>query len=392
MVQLAWVSPLPPIRSGIADYSAELLPALAHRAAVTAFAPPPWQESGLLLPVYPLEHLPDALNEALLPIYHLGNNPHHVGIYELALRFPGIVVLHDYVLHNLVARCTIHVGDFEGYRWHMEVERGRSGVAAAVRRYHGVFSNREQFLDPLNRVVLERARAVIVHNRWAEQRVRHDHPGLPVHTVLHHLSPVCLPDREEVRRRLGIDSDQVVLASFGFIAPHKRIPSLLQAYASLRRQHPGVRCFLVGEPDPAMDMARLLERLGLSGQVVVTGYVDAAHFWEYVAACDIAINLRHPSAGETSGTLIRLLGNGKAAIVSNVGQFASWPDDVCLKVDVGPAEEAMLLYYLQRLVDDVALRQQLGENARRYIRTHHALEQSAAAYLAVVQQVLAGVG
>ncbi len=388
-MHLAWVSPLPPARSGIADYSAELLPALLAGAEVSLFAPEPWAEIPLSgVPCYPLAALPDQADTIDLIVYHLGNNYLHTGIYDLALRLPGVVVLHDYVLHHMVARCTIQAGDTVGYIWHLAYERGRRGAAMAIRRVHGVFSEREQFLDPLNRVLLDRSRGVIVHSNWSAERIGRDHAGLPVGIVPHHLASIPSCPREQFRRELGIAPGEIVLASFGFVSRQKRVESMLEAYGHLRQEYPQVRCFLVGEPESGLDLADMLFSLGVQDEVVVTGYVDLEHFYRYIAACDIAVNLRYPSAGETSGALVRLLGSGKAVIVSNLHQFAEWPDDVCLKVDPGPAEGPMLLYYLRRLVQDEGLRQQLGENARRYAEANHSLERSAEGYLEFCRRLL----
>ncbi len=381
MMHLGWVSPLPPLRSGIADYSAELAPALASLLPLTLFAPSPWESSFFpSLAIYPLEALPEQAAHLDGFLYHMGNNPYHADIYRLALRFPGIVVLHDYILHHLVARCTLEAGDTAGYLYHLAYARGRAGLSLAVRRSNGIFDEREQFLEPLNDLLLERSLGAIVHSRWAAEQIRRDHPDLPVAVVPHYLSPHPLPDREEARCRLGLSPDEVMVASFGFIAPEKRVDLLLWAYARLREEFPRVRCFLVGEPAPSLDLTGLLFRLGLE-EVVVTGYVDMARFYDLIAACDIAVSLRYPSAGETSGALIRLLGNGKAVVLSNMRQFAEWPDDVCLKVDPGPSAGPMLLYYLRRLAADEGLRRRLGENARRYVAEQCALARSAQGYL-----------
>jgi glycosyltransferase involved in cell wall biosynthesis len=230
-------------------------------------------------------------------------------------------------------------------------------------------------------MLLDASRAVVVHSRWAAEQVRRRHPETPVCQVPHHRAPSPPDHRDEFRRQLGVGPDEVVLATFGFLTPHKGVDSLLWAYARLVREHPQVRCFLVGEPAPELDLPGLLARLGLDGQVAVCGYLDLERFYGHIAACDIAVNLRYPSAGETSGTLVRLFGGGKAVVISNLLQFAEWPDDICLKVDPGPGKDAMLLYYLRRLIEEPDLRARLGANARRHIETHHALEESAQRYL-----------
>jgi glycosyltransferase involved in cell wall biosynthesis len=116
--------------------------------------------------------------------------------------------------------------------------------------------------------------------------------------------------------------------------------------------------------------------------------VDVPTFQSYILAADVLINLRYPLAGETSGGLIRALGMGKPMLVSNVGQYAEFPDDCCLKVDLGDVEEEMALAYLEALAQDPALGRRVGEQARRYIRSYHAIERSAQGYLDFMRAVL----
>jgi hypothetical protein len=97
-------------------------------------------------------------------------------------------------------------------------------------------------------------------------------------------------------------------------------------------------------------------------------------------ACDVAVNLRHPTAGETSGTVIRLLGTGKPLIVNDTGSFAEIPDDAAAKVPLDDSEEEVLLAYLRVLAADEPLRRRMGENARRHMEVHHSLAGSARAY------------
>lgn len=111
-----------------------------------------------------------------------------------------------------------------------------------------------------------------------------------------------------------------------------------------------------------------------------------------MAACDVAVNLRHPSLGETSATLTRLLGLGRAVIVSNTGAFAELPDDCCAKVDVDETELDTLVAILSRLADDARLRATLGANARAHYEARHTPAAAAAAYLEVLRATAAAPG
>ena len=107
--------------------------------------------------------------------------------------------------------------------------------------------------------------------------------------------------------------------------------------------------------------------MGLSASVRVLGFTPIEEFVGYMAACDIVLNLRYPTVGESSGTLLRALGLGKAVLVSEVGSFQEFPDDVCLKVPVGAGEEDLIFEYLNLLVSRPEVARALGERARDYV-------------------------
>src|SRR6185295_10757996 len=128
---------------------------------------------------------------------------------------------------------------------------------------------------------------------------------------------------------------------------------------------------------------------GLAPGVTVVGRTELDRFLLYMLAADVAINLRYPSAGETSGTLIRLLGMGKPVIVSHTGAFGEIPDGCCAKIELDETEEDLLAAVLVRLATDEPLRRRMGENARRHIATHHTLPGSARAYAEFVREIVA---
>src|SRR5260370_10675001 len=126
---------------------------------------------------------------------------------------------------------------------------------------------------------------------------------------------------------------------------------------------------LVGEPHPEFALESRIQSLGLAPYVRVLGFRRIDEFVRYMAACDIILNLRYPTVGENSGTLMRALGLGKAVIVSEVGSFSELPDSICLKAPVGAGEEDHLFEYLNLLVSRPDLGQLLGARARKWVET-----------------------
>jgi hypothetical protein len=174
-------------------------------------------------------------------------------------------------------------------------------------------------------------------------------------------------DRNGYRYKLGLDENTPLIGIFGFLKPYKRIAESLRAFRRLVRLAPGARMILVGEEHPEFPISPMIRSMGLSMQVRVLGFTPIEEFVGYLGACDIVLNLRYPTVGESSGTLLRSLGLGKAVLVSEIGSFQEFPDDVCLKVPVGPGEEDVLFEYLNLLVSRPHLAREWGSRARDYV-------------------------
>ena len=382
-MRLAYFSPLPPQRSGIADYSAELLPVLARHLEVEPFV-----DEGVRLDLIAPEISArfavraDKAFPALWEsgrydavLYHMGNNPeYHARAWQMLMRIPGIVVLHEPMLHHLVRGMTLSRGDLGGYVEEMRYAYGRTGEAMA-RRSLGTGVPLDMWRYPLFERVVDASLGLIVHNDCTRDRVLASRPGTRIAKVPHHLSlgelgEVAGLEQKALRVALGLPAQGLLIASFGFITPAKRMDVALRAFARLRREvAPDALYLLVGEVSPQYDFAKLLTP-ELSAGVVPVGRTDLAAFLRYMAVADVTVNLRYPSAGETSGTLIRLLGLGKAVVVSNTAAFAEIPDGCCAKIDLDATEEELLFVTLRALATDPDLRRRMGENARRHIAVY----------------------
>ena len=371
-MRLAFFSPLPPAKSGIADYSAALLDSLTRHAAIDVYTrpEPDFDPAGL-----------DGV------LYQLGNNPFHSFVYEQALKTPGIVVMHEANLHHLIADITIRRGDWDAYLREVEYDGGAAALAFAqrVRRleagpdYEGV---------PMLRRVLERSRGAIAHSRFVAGQLRAAGYRGPVAVIPH---GAWLPNAEQAgREKLGIGQETPLIGIFGFLKPYKRIPESLRAFRRLLQVYPDARMLLAGEIHPDLPLQSMISSLGIGAGVRVTGFADIGDFVGAIAAADIVLNLRYPTVGETSGTLLRALGLGKAVLVSDVGAFAEYPDEVCLKVPVDHAEEDTILEYLKLLVSRSDLRESLGRKAREWVARECSWDIVAGKYIDFVKAVRDG--
>jgi glycosyltransferase involved in cell wall biosynthesis len=365
-VRIAYFSPMPPESSGIADYSALLVPALHEHLDVSVV------RRGAKRPPRGVD----------LSVYHIGNNPEaHGWILDALRRTPGLVVLHDFVLHHLVAGVTIGRRDGHGYLDAMEREHGVVGRLLG----HGVLDKRlpplwearpEEF--PLAGEVLSLATGLVVHSHYVEDRARAAGYDGPIARVPH----PAWPDPGVAAAQIAGDP---LIGAFGNVNQSKRVPQLLEAFARVRAEHPGARLLLVGATSPGFDLERRLQRLGLDGEGLVReGYVDEPRLWALMKACDVHVSLRSPTMGETSGTAIRALTLGKPLVVSDVGWFAELPAGVALRVAPGDEEVAELTAALQLLAERSDVRATMGAAALELATGEHDLarvaERQAAAF------------
>jgi glycosyltransferase involved in cell wall biosynthesis/SAM-dependent methyltransferase len=353
-MRVAFFSPLPPARSGIADYSQTLLESLKRLADVEVFSD--------------AARTPDP-SRFDLALYQVGNNGFHDFVYEAALRNAGVVVMHESNLHHLIADITIKRGDWDAYVRECEYNGGAEARAFAERvRNLEVGPDYEGL--PMLRRVLESARGMVVHSRFMQQEMRAAGFKGPIAVIPHGAwIPELGPDRGALwaRHKLGLDETTPLIGTFGFLKPYKRIAESLRAFRRLLRLAPNVKMILVGEPHPDFPVEAMIRSMGLSANVRLLGFTPIDDFVSYIAACDIVLNLRFPTVGETSGSMLRALGLGKPVLVSDVGSFQEFSDDVCLKVPVGAGEEDLIFEYLNLLVSRPDVARSLGERAKRYV-------------------------
>jgi hypothetical protein len=268
------------------------------------------------------------------------------------------------VLHHLIVEMTLARGDVEAYVASLRSSHGEPGAAWARGRAAGLHSEMGNFLLPGSVEVARRSRGVIVHNRWAANLLRSFGVETPIHIAPHpYESDPPRHDRHAVRSYLGISPEETVIGLFGFLTSAKRGEVVVEAFRRARERDKRLRLLVVGEAAPNIDIARI------DGEgVIVTGYVSDDDFGRYYAAADRLVNLRYPSAGETSGTLIRAFAAGKPVAVSDYAQFAEYPEPCVIRIPFGNREAGDLVSFfladLETGTIAAAQREWLAANAR----------------------------
>lgn len=396
-MRLVCVGPQPPVRSGVADYSVVLLPYLsAHfeSMSVVVNGYDPELPPGLVEEVYDASAGGDWWRGGrAVPLYHMGNHTrYHRYVYEALRRFPGVTVLHDGTLLAFIHERTLarrRRGDFVR---EVGFERGRDGIEAAwdsLRRAEPLDLEAYPMLGRVARASL----GVIVHNQYLRDRVLGVYPEARV-AIIPHLdlmqSEQSVLTRQQAKESLGVDRHSLLIGAFGFVAPSKRLGPAMSAFERVRSEFPEAVFVCVGEVVPGYDFHSMVRDLDLGDAVRMTGHLPMEEFLTYLRAVDIGVNLRFPTWGESSGTLLRLMACGVPTLVSDAGGFAEFPEEAVVKVDPGPAEVEAIEVALRGLLANAERRAAIGKGAKAYVAEHCEPRKVAGQYSAFIRACVEG--
>lgn len=364
-MKVGFFSPLPPAPTGVADYNTALLPLLRSCGAV--------------------EIAPEKCDVAL---YHVGNNTLHRDIYQRAIAHPGVVVLHDAVLqHLMLGMLDSHeyVEEFVYNYGESARELGRQLWEQRARSGADI----RYFARPMLKRIATAARAIIVHNPAAaavvREHVREHAPDAQIFEIPHLFQQPALPSPEETlrfRESLGLTPETLLIGTFGHQRETKRLAVLLRAF---QQSGPNTRLLVSGDfVSSAFEhaIAPLLRHPG----VIRTPYLPEPELWRYAAATDLCINLRYPSAAETSGIGVRMMGIGKPVVFTASEALARIPANACLRLDAGPDEEKVLAGYIAWLAGNREAGLEIGRRAAAHIAQNHAPEKIAREYWDVLSK------
>ncbi len=376
-MRVAWFSPLPPAATGIAAYSADVLPLL--------------DTPDLVIDRYDERRAHDFVwkhhqSPYDVVVYQLGNSPWHDYMWGYLFQYPGLVVLHDARLHHARAAQLFRAGRVDEYRDEFAYDHPHASGAAAEYAVQGLRGAAFYFW-PMVGAVVDSARMVAVHNEFVAQELRQAHPAARVERI--HLGvPARRPSktaRSDIRRRHQIPVDSVVFVVFGLVTAEKRVEPILRAFAALAaRSSSGDPHLLFVGANEVAGLDALIEQHGLSSRVHVTGYIEAALIPDYLHAADVSLSLRWPTAEETSGAWAESLAAAKPTIITSLPHTTDVPaldartwqprrrsrQPVAISVDL-LEEDAALLSAMTRLTQDGHLRERLGRAAHDYWKQEH---------------------
>jgi len=429
-MRLAWFSPFPPARTGIAGRSAELVRDLRARGfGVDIFvhrAPPDAPEVASAHD-FVWRHARQPYD---LAVYQFGNSSHHDYIWPYALRYPGLVVLHDVRLHH--ARAAALLRERRGGDYRVELAFDQPGIDPDLAELAVAgFDSALYYNWPMARSLVESARLVAVHGDGAAREILDRFPQARVRSIRLGEGIEVTPEREaaareRIRARYGVGAETVVFGCYGALTPDKRLIPILDAMVALAPYAPDARLLLGGAAMAHFEVHEEIRRRDLGHRVIVTGYLESDdELTDHLAACDVSLNLRWPTARETSGPWLRALAAGRPTIVIDLIHMGEVPsmdprtwkpniedrvpkteggrqdtkdrssalgprpsDPVCIAVDILDEDHSLVLA-MSKLARDGALRAQLGRAAREWWRRTHSVDAMVEDYVQLIGEAAA---
>lgn len=438
-MRLAWFSPMPPVATGVAACSAELVAALGARHEIDVYrdeAAAARAAGGFSAHDFVWKHRARPYD---LTVFQLGNSSHHDYIWPYLFRYPGLTVLHDAHLHHARAAALLRTRRTADYRAEFVANHPDARPDLAELAVAG-FDNHLYYSWPMTRLVVAASRLTAVHTARMAQALRSDVPGAAVTSIrLGHGIRVAEAKRRGLREQVcpqyNIPAEATVFGVFGGLTPEKRIPQILDAATAVLPYAPALHLLLAGAPARHYDVVADVQAHGLQSRTTMTGYLEPDdELTAAIAACDVSLNLRWPTAREVSGPWLRALAADRATIVTDLAHLsdvpsldprtwrltpgsgipdptaripdpgsrnpdaaaripASNPDPnpgprppdpdsevaVCVAIDILDEDHSLRLA-LRRLAADPALRRTLGDAAGRYWEREHSIARMVADY------------
>lgn len=401
-MKIAYFSPFNPIKSGISDFSEELVMKLKEYIDVDIFVDGYKPSNKDIIDNFKVYNFSEIYDEKIRSqydhlVYQVGNNAEaHSKIVDVFNDFPGICELHDISLHHFLAERTISKNNAEDYINIMKYCHGKKGEERAKLFLNGTVAppwEEESLKYTVNKHIIDKATAVIVHSDMAKQMVKGINNSIAIKNISHHTADIVDDAdlfKSTCREKLGIDNKILIFASFGFASKNKRIVQILEALSLYKEKtRSKFKYYIVGKVQ-GIDIGNLTKKLNIEDNVIVTGYTTLDEFRYYMGACDIAINLRYPTQGETSGSLHRLFGMGKNIIVTNIGSFEEYPDDIIFKIRYDENEVEDIFNTIYKITKNKSEMKEREKRAIKFAKEFCDLNKNAQLYAEFYNQIKDG--
>ena len=379
-LKVAMLTPWPPQRSGISISAETLAKALAPKLDLTIVAT---NADDIEAPKAMRLISPDQFdpNEYDALICQIGNNLEmHDWIYSHSLSYKALAIVHDAFIHPFLQH---------GYRSGQLVPEYLTMLSNhydedAITRLESDDFDNVSVLDITGLSELaHHVGGLHLHSRFARDCLLREVPEASERVSV---SPLVMTAEYRDITALPPRSDHFVLGMFGHMTRFKLPLEVLQAVQTLVARGLPIELRIVGNlADEEDNVLKAIKRMCLNDSVNLISYADDEAFFTNITECDVVINLRHPTLGESSGVVFDAMSLGVPVMVTNGGSFAELPDDAVIKISDSPHVSAELSLKLEALLTTPKLREKLARQSHLHIREASSISD----YVGTIQRQLA---
>lgn len=396
--KIAFFTPLPPIKSGISDYSVDILNAMSEYFEIDVYIDDGYNPKCQLnygINIYNHKQFIKNNNKYYETIYQIGNSEFHAYMWGYIKKYKGTIVLHDYNLHACIQHHALYLGenDIKLYKSFLLEDFDEEVIEEYIADLINGSSNIRINEMELNGFAVNYAKKIIVHSIEAREKLLKKDIHRNIKTINHYAKIEPLVDINEVKSKMNVDVKTIVMASFGHIQETKRAIPILKAFNRLYKDHDNVKYYFVGKLDDSikLEFESFIKENSLQNKVIVTGYTELDEFVNYIDLTDICFNLRYPYNGETSGSLMRILAKGKCVVVNDIGSFSEIPDSCCIKLPsadkMSEESEVNMIYNVMEEIMFNNKRNIVSKNARNFAETNLDLNKISEKYVDFINEM-----
>ena len=375
-MKIAWFTPFS-VKSAIGKYSQSITNDLVKYCSIDLYVNEFQDNLTTELDIFPIQKYTEAkiLKKYDFIVYNIGNNfQYHKEIFEILKKYPGIVILHDFVMHHFFAAYYIDfLKNRAAYIGNMELLYGKRGKRIA----ESIYSSKKQPVWETDKVIeypffekaLGNAYGIIVHSKFLAKKVKTKFLQ-PVGIIHHPFYSYCGFEREKVhdKKKLGIDEEKILLLSVGYVNPNKRIDKVIRVLGENKLLREKIRYIIIGPCEHLSYYGKLndlLLKYQLNEVVKFLGYLEDSALHEYMANADAFINLRFPPTEGASGSLLEQLYFCKPVIVTDIGFYSELPDECLVKIRFSH-EEADIKNALNWMIEDYSALNEIGCTGHKF--------------------------
>lgn len=393
-IKIAFFTPLPPLESGISDYSYDIINELCKYCDIDVFIEETYNANCIFpenVSLYSHRSYHARHGNYKDTIFQVGNSEYHFYMYQYIKKYHGTVVLHDYNLHGAFYHYAVTLCNANYDLYKIFIDNDFPECENYINALRNGSANPDLYGMELNSYLTDSADRIIVHSQDSRKKLLEKNISRNVSVIPLYAEILPIIESISVKEKNNFSAEKIIISAFGGIHRTKRIIPLLKAFSELKKENNNIHLMLVGKPAPDIqtELENFITSENLKDFVTITGYTDIEKFKEYIDMSDICLNLRYPYNGETSGSLMRILAKGKCSVVNDIGSFSEIPDNACMKIPsverMGEVNESGEIYKaLKELVENPSERGRIAKNARVYAENQLDIRKIAVKYFNII--------